>query len=493
MLGIIKSTFRNSLIYSVGTFSSKLIGFILVPLYTDTRYLSKMEFGLISIVDANIQIMATVLGLGLSYGFERWYFDTEYISRRKSIFFTVECATFIIAGGLFTGAWFFSNALSALVLESTGQENLFLLMILAGGIEMLILTPNSLLRLTEQPVLYTVANFLKLCLQFGLSILFVVYYKQGILGVYTAQILGSLLYFVIIGPMLIKSSEIKFEWTILRQIINYRMPLNIHILAINVISFNDRYFIKLYAGFSSLAVYSLGLKFANVIKVFLITAFWLAVTPMIYKMMNHPGGKRFYSKLMTYAGFALLHGMLALILFAKEVLPWVVTSQSYLEAYSVIPVLAFAIFFTFIKDIALIGLNITKKTFSILMVSLVVAGANVLLNYILVPRYGYMGAAYAGLISQLLFFIVMYFTAQRAYRIPYEIQKLIKMISVALLILYAGTLVNAIDEKWLRVLMKLALILSFSFVLYLLDFYEKIEIERLKSFAGKWLSILRRN
>src|SRR5687767_8530643 len=115
MLKILKSSVRDTFIYSIGTFSTKLAGFVLVPIYTNSKYLSETDYGVLNLVEANLQFMISVFGLGLCYAYERWYWDKDYIDKRKSIFFTILVVTIgisaLLVASLFPMAGFFSNLL----------------------------------------------------------------------------------------------------------------------------------------------------------------------------------------------------------------------------------------------------------------------------------------------------------------------------------------------------------------------------------------------
>ncbi len=96
-----------------------------------------------------------------------------------------------------------------------------------------------------------------------------------------------------------------------------------------------------------------------------------------------------------------------------------------------------------------------------------------------------MGASVATLISQIIFFIVIFIFAQRHYFIPYELMKIAKMTLLAL-ILYGLSLLTSELNLVLRLVIKMTLIISFPFLLYLLGFYEKIELDRLGGAWRKW-------
>jgi len=266
----------------------------------------------------------------------------------------------------------------------------------------------------------------------------------------------------------------------------YSFPLMIASLSGIVLSITDRFCLNFIGGLADVGNYSLGFKVANTIKVLIITSVQLAISPIIYKMMDQKGNKRFYSKIMTYFCFGVIIFVLGVSVFGKEVIKVLANSnKSYWDAYKVIPVISFAILFGMLKDTSLIGLNITKKTRVIAITMTIISVLNIILNLILIPHFNALGAAIATLISQTLFFIIIYRFSQKYYFIPYEIPKIIKMLALGITIVCASLFINDFAMP-LRILIKFIMIGSFPFILYFFDFYEPIEILRLKQSWKKW-------
>jgi O-antigen/teichoic acid export membrane protein len=485
MLKILKSSVRDTIIYSIGTFSTKLGGLILVRLYTNKHFLSTEEFGVLNLVEVNLQVMISVLGLGLCYAFERWYWDKEYFNRRKPIFFTVMVVSAIltafILGGLFPFATFFSEAL----FDKSDYEYIFKLMILNAGLEIIAQTPNSLIRLQEKPLLFTIANITKLTINVIFTVIFIVKMDLGLPGVYYGQLLGVAAYFIVVASFILKNIEIKFEWRTVFEMIWFRFPFLLPIIALNLFNYSDKFLLSKLAGVTEVGIYSLGAKLSNTIKTFLLTAIFLSLTPTIYRMMNDPGHKRFYSKVMTYLSFTVIMVVMAFSFFSKELVMVFAKDKVYYAAYTVVPVISLAVFFGMLKDVSLIGLNISKKTRPIATVTILAALVNIGLNFLFIPTMGMMGAAFALLLSQVAFFILVYWIAQKQYSIPYEIGKIGLMLAVAVALFFVARITDGFGYL-ISVPLRVLILLSYPFILFLFGFYEPVELERLAGFWNKW-------
>ena len=486
MLNHIRSAVKNSLIYSAGNFSTKLIGLILIPLYTDQ--LSTAEYGILGMVEVTTQILIAVFGLSLFSAFFRWYWDKEYTKKQNSIFFTILFFVFGVSLILILTLSLFSDSFSLLLFNNSTYSYLIKLMLITAGLETVAIVPSTLIRLQEKPVLFSTGNILRLIVSLTFTIYFVAFLDKKVEGIYQAQIIGNLSYFLFLSRFIWKNIKFSFETKILKGMIYYSLPLVFSSVSGVLLSITDRYVLKFFTDLSDVGIYNLGYKMANTIKVFLVSSINLAIFPIIFKMINDPDNKRFYSKIMTYCGYVVMFAVLGLSFFGKEIIKFLAQSVDYWDAYKVIPIISFAIFFGMLKDISFIGLHLKKKTKIIASVIISVMVLNLLLNIALIPLWKSMGAAIATLFSQITYFLIIYLYAKKYYHIPYEIPKVVKMTLLGL-VLYAISLLTSNMNLCWRLILKSILLVAFPVFLYFLKFYEEIELLRLKQAWKKWSNI----
>jgi O-antigen/teichoic acid export membrane protein len=232
-------------------------------------------------------------------------------------------------------------------------------------------------------------------------------------------------------------------------------------------------------------LYSLGFKIANTVKVLVVMSVQMAVSPLLFQMMNSPERYRFYSKYMTYFAFMTMFMILGIGLFGREIIKVITTDRAYWESFKIMPIIGLSIFFSMLKDTSLLGLQIAKKSKIVSTVVVMITLLNLGLNFILTPVWGMYGASMSSLLAQVVFFMVIYRMAQKHYPIPYEIGKI-------MLLFFTGTLflfVSYIPGEWnavIRILVKTVFLVSFPFILYFFGFYEKIERIRLSEFYQKY-------
>ncbi len=484
MLPALKSTLKNTFIYSIGTFSSRLAGFLLIPLYT--AHFSVEEYGMMGIMDVSAQVLVALLGFGLYNAYFRWYWDSRYISRQKSILFTILIFIFFQFILFFILLLSFQKDLSVLLFDTAERTSLIRLLLYVNCFETIGVLISALLRLKEQAVYYTVLQVIKFTVGLLVTIYLVLNRGRNIEAVYEAQLVANVLYLVLILNIVRKNIVPRFEWKILREMLSFSLPLLLTSIAGIILNITDRYSLRFLSDMANVGVYTLGFKVANTIRVFVITSVNLALQPMIFKMMDDPGNKRFYSKVMTYFTFGLMFFVLFFSLYAPEVVK-VISKQNmeFWDAWKIVPVLSFSMLFSMLRDVAFTGLNITKKTRVIATLIISAAVLNIVLNLLFIPAWKFTGAAIATTLSQLIFFILAYRFAQRHYPVPYEIKKVALMIITGICLYVIGLLFSP-WPLFPRLAAKLILIGLFPLILYWFGFYERIELERLGQFWTNW-------
>ena len=483
MLDNIRSTVKNALIYGLGNISAKLVGFVLIPLYT--KSFSTAEYGILGVVEITTQIFIVLFGISLYSAFFRWYWDKNYIRNQKSIFFTILVSIGIASLMMIAGLWFVSEDLANFLLEDVKYAYLIRLMLITAGLEALAVIPATLMRLQEKSLLYSVANLIKLAFSLTLTVYFIAFLGKKVEGIYEAQIIGNIVYLLFLSQFIIKNITFRFDLSIFKKMLIFSLPLVASALSGLILNITDRYTLRFLTNMSEVGIYTLGFKVANIIKVFVVNSVMLAVSPLIFKMMDEPNNRRFYSKILTYTTYVVLPVILAVSIFGKEAIKVLSQKTDYWNAYKIIPILSFAILFGMMKDIAMTGLHLMKKTKTIAAVVFTMMSFNVLLCVVLVYFWQSYGASIAILITQILYFITILRFAQKQYHIPFEIRKIIKMIITIVALCLIAKLFNSFP-LYLRLITKTVLIISFPFILYFWNFYEEIELDRIKGAWKKW-------
>lgn len=487
MLGNVKKVLKNGAIYGVGTSATKLIGFLLLPSYL--KIFSAHQLGILGIVEISWQVLVAVFGLGLYSAVNRFYWDKDFEGKQKSMFFNVILFLFFVVVLMVLGFSLNAETLSLWLFKSKEYSSLIDLFLVSAGLEILILLPSTLMKLQEKPVVFSLSTIVKVSVTLVLIIYFVIYSNRGIEGIYEAQILGCIVYFICIAKYIWKNIEFNFDFGILKTLLKFSYPLIFSSASGVLLTVLGRYILDFSNSLEDVGIYSFGFKIANSVKVFVVTSMQMAISPLIYKMMYKPESNRFYSKIMTYSTFGLMFFVIGLSVFGFEIVELLVNvfakDLSLREAYIVIPAIVFSGLFGMLIYCSLIGLNIAKKTKIIAGVLIVMLILNYFLNIILIPILDILGVAYATLITQIIYWIVIHLFAQKYYPIPFEISKVVKTLLVGSVLCIIPSFFNQYDLIF-RFPLKIITIVIFPVILYYMNFFEEIELLRIKQIFQKW-------
>ena len=485
MLNEIKKATRHSSVYAFGNLATKVIGLILLPIYTNESFLSKNDFGTLAIIEATVQVITVVLSFSLSASLVRWYWDDKYTHKQKSIVFTI--LSFLVVFNtpvivtLIAKAGFFSQ----LIFNTPVFIYLLQLTFATVFLRIINVFMAQLLQLQAKSVFYTVVQLLKLTVVLILTILAVTKLGRGLNGIWEAAILGEILALALTIPFIIRNIIFSIEWKVFKEMFNYGYPLILSNLAVVTLTVTDRYMLHAIAGLTATGIYSLGLRLANTLKVVISDSIMSALAPIRLKRFNDPNNHRFFAKILTYTSFLFIIGLLVLSLFSLEGIKLITKTKEYWGAAGIIGILSFAFLFSLIRINLTTGLVIMKQTKILGLLTFITAGLNFLLNYLLIPTWDIYGAAIATIFSQFIFMCLTYILAQKAYHIPYELKKLGIAILVAALIVFIGAVISD-KHFWFRFSIKIGMFISYPFVLFLFNFYEQVELDTIQKIFHSW-------
>ncbi len=482
----IKLAFKNTAIYSIGNITTKIIGIILLPLYT--AHISVSDYGILGILEISILILTQVLMFGQHQAYIRFYCKEENKSNKRDPLFTLFLFLFglVLLINLF-GHVFAENISRLFYNPKTFQLyiHLSLIIIALRLINKLFL---SSFRARGKALLFALSNISKLVCTLGFNVYFVAFLRIGVKGILYSYIIGETVLLIILLPQIISSIKFEIDLNILKKSLIFGFPLIFSALAGMLLNMGDRYILKFLGNYREVGLYNLGYKVASVLTIFLIQSFQLGLQPIAYSMYQKKGDKRFYSKMLTYSMFVLTWAGLGLAIIGKELIKTLALNPDYWLAYTIVPYIIFGLLFSGARTVVNIGLYITHKTSSIALNTIFAAVLNIILNFLLIPKYHMLGAAYATIISFIVLYFLSYRAAQKQYKIPYENKKLALLIALWVVLILLSSLINSLTII-VRILIKIFFISSFPLILYLFNFFEPAEIRRIRGSLKKWRNI----
>jgi O-antigen/teichoic acid export membrane protein len=488
MLKSIKISFKDTIIYGLGNVAVKIVGLLLIPIFTDQKYFTIDEFGIMGILDISAVVLTAVLASALPQSLTRWFWDKEHIANQKGIFFMSVSAQTVISIAFCAVLIPLSGMISVMIFNKPEYSTVITYLIIASSIQAINNIINTLMRLQSKSVLYSSTNIFKLVSVLTLTLYFILSGNLGLKGIYLAQVIGNALVVLFLLRYTIRNSRVFFDFTIFRSMSAYGFPLllaNISAALLNVI---DRFSLKTLTLLKYVALYTFAWKITSVLKLVIVDSIKLAIGPMMIKRMDSPDNKRFYSKALLYTSFVVMYVIIGISLFSFEITKLIASSKQFWDAVIVIPLLSLSYFFVNMKEITVYGLHIAKKTSIIGIIVVFSAILSLALNFLLIPVWSITGAAVATLLTQFIYWYACYYYSQKAFFVPYELGKIALLLVVGAALSFSSLLINGMDLLP-RLAIKTGCLISFPFILYFFRFYEKVELRAIKGFVAKWSDI----
>ncbi|NIN01585.1 MAG: oligosaccharide flippase family protein [candidate division Zixibacteria bacterium] len=473
MLAEVKKLVKHSMIYGLGSLLNRLLGFVLLPIYT--RYLTPTDYGILSLLVVTGSVAGIIVPLGFSSAMFREVIYQESDER------TVEStALYFLVGEsvLFFGALITcSPQLSSLIFDNPEYAYLLRLVFLTGLLNVSNAVVTAKLRIHEQSALYSSLFAAKFLIGAMLNIYFIVVLQRGVEGLITAGLILAAMFAVVHLMLLIRDLRPTFSIPILRRMLSFGVPLVPFGLAHFVMTYVDRYFLQHFSTAAEVGIYSLGYNFGMVIML-LVGSIQLAWPARMFTIAKKANAEWQFAKMLTY--YLLVLGFIALVLsvLAHEVLA-IMTTPRFYEAYTVVPLIALSYVLygaIYLTNTALETQNRIKYMSPIIVIC---AALNSALNYLLIPHYGMMGAAWATVITYLALVVIQTAVNLHFWFIPYEYRRIGK-ITLVWGMIYAASLLIQTPSIWLNGSLKLVLVATYPFFLYLLRFYQEQELSSLK-------------
>jgi O-antigen/teichoic acid export membrane protein len=460
---------RHSVIYGLGGLVSRILAVLLLPLYTS--YLAPGSFGQVETLTAATAVAVIVLRMGISTAFFRFYFDSKDTAHRlavvrTSFWFTMAMATL----GLALCVAFAEPVSRALQLGN--HPDLVRAAAIGFWAQMNFEQITSLFRVEERSVAFALASIANVLITIGATLVLVVVYHKGALGLLIGNFIGTLCVYVVLLAYRREQLGFQFDRTLFRGMQHFGLPLVPSALALWAINFIDRLFVGGYKGQGEVGIYSAAIKIASVIT-FAMFAFRTAWPAFAYSIDDDRDAKRTYSFVLTY--LLVVASWIALGLGALA--PWLteaMTDPRYQRAEKGIALLAFAGAIYAGYTVLAIGSGRARKTQLNWVVTGAGAAVNIGLLFWLVPRYGMVGAAIATLAAYVVLFAGMALYAQHVYPVAYQWRRVATAVG-------AGVgLTVAARAAHLGLAPSLLLVLAYPLALALLGFYLPAERARLR-------------
>lgn len=275
-----------------------------------------------------------------------------------------------------------------------------------------------IVRLLERPFYYLFIGFINIVSSLALNIYYIDYKQLGEQGAIYALALTSLIQFIGLVPILFKNINISsFNAHLLKKMFLFGVPFFPAAILFIITGMVDRFFIKYYLNVEQVGIYGAGYKIGSLISIIVI-AFNLNWQPYYLKYQKNELFSKNIKKIsQLFSVFLLL--MTTLISIGWELITKIQLFNYHLiglefwDAGIIVPWVAFGYYFYGLFILQMPSIYIKNKQLWIPFFWGLAAIINIILNILLIPKTGIMGAGIATLLSYLIMFISIYVKNQK--------------------------------------------------------------------------------
>jgi len=485
---VIKAFVKDFVKYLPTAIVPAVVGLISVPVLT--RLFSPGDYGNYTLVLTTVNIFA-IVNAWLSMSVIRFLPSYEREGKLKEFTASVIQTTVISICGI---ALLF--ALALILIPGNGETELRSMMqigiaifALNGLIEVLL----HFLRARRQVWLFSIFRVWQVTTTLAFGLLFIVQYECGVRG----MLYGALLSGILMVPLLWSKSvgpgrfrPCRVSRTMLREMAAYSFPLVAANLSAWVLNFSNRFFLKWFCGSDDVGIYSASYNISQRTVMLFVTVFVSAFGPLIihvWEKQDKKATEEYLTKLTRLFFMLCVPAIVGLSVLAKP-LVGVMTQEEYLLGYRIVPFVTCGALLIGLQQIYQTPFLLHHKTVPITVCFALAAIFNVVLNIYLMPKYGYMAAAFNSMVCYALYFALVAVCSRKYMQWAFPLKPLTKILLAATIMgsvsYYLGNHFTASTVCNLTLAVSGGILVYFS-VLFLLGEFSKADIRAILALKQK--------
>ena len=425
---------KQTAIYGVSTIVVRLLSYLLTPIYT--YVFGRAAYGVVTDVYALIPFALVLLSMGMESSYFRFSAKAEaeggtadeIRKRKRHLFATTWGATLVTSTIFFIVVALLRSDVARVMGEAyVGHEEYILMVAAIIFFDVATMIPFARLREQGRAVKFVLLKVCNVAINVALTVAFLAMglfeSDFGVGWVFVTNLVASIATMLLILPTTERTLP-RIDMRQLRLILAYSLPLLIGGIAGTANEFIDRQMIKYIIPEDSMAqlgVYGAICKIAVVMTLFT-QMYRFAAEPFFlsnfskeeFKESNAAALKYYVMvSMMIFLGIALFRDLFALIV-----------GRNFREGIFILPVILGG------NVLAGVWLNLSfwykreEKTRFAVYVTFVGLAFTVAMNLLLLPRWGYYGAAWARFIAEAAMVVVSYYLNRRFFPTPYDVRRI---------------------------------------------------------------------
>ncbi len=417
-----KSLLKDTLIFGLGNLGTKLILFLMVPLYTN--YMSDAEYGIADLVFTIAQLMAPFLSVVIFDAVIR--FGLSEKERKQDI---------ILVG---VTVWGLAAVLGLILTPAVGLYKAmaewkwylyaYVIFNIADSIG------YCYLKAKGKNKIYALLSIIQTALMASLNVYFLVYRSMGIRGYLLAYILSEIsidICLVISADIIKDLKTAHFNRDLFKRMILFSSPLILNNVSWWVIQSSDKVMVEAMVSAAALGIYTAAAKIPALINV-MVTIFQQAWGISAVKEYESSNDRDYYSTVLRFL-FLFIAGACIFFVAIMKVFMNHYVGKDFLDAWHYVPLLLVSAVFAGVAGYFGSMYSALKKSVNNMLSTATAAAVNILFNFLLIPSMGIWGAVIGTLIAYITIAFFRLFDVKRFVDIDIKWQTFLPTIVILIL------------------------------------------------------------
>ena len=424
-MSALKTLYRHSSHYLGGRVAVMLLGFISFPVFT--RIFSVADYGIINLITNTVLLLTVLSKFGFQHSVQRYYpdgasaTDADNLPRYYSTLFYSTAVVALVLSSIFAASLFFG---AGKFLGFTAGSTLLLACSLVT-IRSLRSMQMNLMQVEHKTRLFNGMDILQKAATIGLICSLLFFWQKTIFAFFLGLVIVEGVVLVQYLPALARRDLLSlrmFDFSFLRTAVAFSLPLMAAEISWVVLDSGDRFFIQHYMGLQALGFYAAAYGIAIYLQDVMMAPLQLALFPICMKVWNTEGKEatqKFLSRSLDQFVLVAVAVVCVAIVTSRDVIV-LLASRKFQEAHTLLPFLVIGLVLSAVTIFFRPGLLIHKRASKIAAATFYACVLNIVLNIILLPRIGLLGAAIATMISY--GGIVIFLAYQSLGVLPYKLE-----------------------------------------------------------------------
>ncbi|MFV5366318.1 oligosaccharide flippase family protein [Acinetobacter oleivorans] len=390
--------------YAVGPIGSSILGFITLPIIT--WFYSVEDVGRVSMLQVFTSFFILLFCLGLDQAYVREFHSTK---EKAQLFKTTLLPGLLLSVLSLIVVLSYDSTIIALWLYDIPDTYLSIITIICFVIALVSRFLSLIIRMQERALAFSMSQLLPKIL-FLFFILFTVWlqFSRDTYNLLTANALSIVFAFLIFSwntrTDLIATFKYKIEKGQLKQVLAFGLPLVVGGLAAWGLNVMDKLFLRAMSNYTELGIYSVAMSIAAVAAILsgIFNTIW---SPMVFKWESENSVDLKKIDNISEIILVIIYFLIVLSGLFSWIIPYLLPKQYSIIQFLVTTCLLGPLFYT-LSETTAVGIALTRKTKLSMLASVGAMLINLLGNYLLVPKYGAIGATASTAFAFWCFFIL---------------------------------------------------------------------------------------